>query len=131
MFRQRLDFTPDESALKYQRERDEYIKRLKNFQSVSALAPVQPEPSVSEAVAEVESGKKQGFFGTDAALIGGQTDLFCKPFASSKDSCRENLQIIIRPVIVGVDVLTQTDLGGNHPVDETDIPVFQCGKIVR
>ena len=70
MFRQRLDFTPDESALKYQRERDEYIKRLKNFQSASALAPAQPEPSVSEAVAEVESGKKQGFFGTDAALIG-------------------------------------------------------------
>ena len=25
---------------------------------------------MGEAVAEVESGKKQGFFGTDAALIG-------------------------------------------------------------
>ena len=62
MFRQRLDFTPDESALKYQRERDEYIKRLKNFQSASALAPVQPEPSVSEAVAEVEMRKEAGLF---------------------------------------------------------------------
>lgn len=70
MFRQRLDFTPDETALKYQREREEYQKRLKDFQSASIVPVAASSKTETAAETVVETEKKRSFLGSDAALIG-------------------------------------------------------------